>query len=125
MARKKQVPSEVSTVPATVRPVVDKIVGLTDVFCRAHLTGEYADLCRKLAAKLLEDRGLLRCFSEYKHDFERINTPEVAKLFEELDLVREKLSMLDSVRTGLAQLREQIDPQEPRRRRTRSRRYPP
>ena len=56
MARKKQRPSEGPSVPAAVRPVYDDIVGLTDAFCREHLTGEYEVLCRKLAGALARKR---------------------------------------------------------------------
>ncbi|MBV8555924.1 MAG: hypothetical protein JO116_10190, partial [Planctomycetaceae bacterium] len=56
MARRKQVPSEEPTVPPTVRPVYDKIVALTDAFCRDHLTEEYAALCRNLAGALARKR---------------------------------------------------------------------
>ena len=56
MARKKQVPSEEPTVPATVRPVYDAIVALTDAFCREHLNEEYEALCRKLAGALARKR---------------------------------------------------------------------
>jgi hypothetical protein len=34
----------------------DEIVALTDAFCQEHLTDEYAQLCRKLAAKLSRKR---------------------------------------------------------------------
>jgi len=43
-------------VPATVKPVYDVIVGLIDTFCRAHLNGEYAELCRKLLGVLARKR---------------------------------------------------------------------
>ena len=51
MARAKRQPSDEPTIPATVRPAYDAIVGLTDAFCRAHLSEEYAVLCRRLARK--------------------------------------------------------------------------
>jgi hypothetical protein len=34
----------------------DSIVDMTDAFCQSHLTDEYAELCRKLAAKLSRKR---------------------------------------------------------------------
>lgn len=38
------------------RRALDKIVGLTDAFCREHLDDEYGALCRKLAEKLARKR---------------------------------------------------------------------
>jgi ABC-type cobalamin/Fe3+-siderophores transport system ATPase subunit len=66
------------------------------------------NVCQKLTSKLEEDRGMLRSFSQYKYDFERINTPEVAGLFEELDASRERLSVLRSVQDKLLDLRRSI-----------------
>jgi len=43
-------------VPKKMQDRYDKIVALTDAFCRAHLTDEYAQLCRALAAKLSRKR---------------------------------------------------------------------
>jgi hypothetical protein len=34
----------------------DEIVSLTDAFCRQHLTDEYRDLCRRMAATLCRKR---------------------------------------------------------------------
>jgi hypothetical protein len=45
-----------STTPAAARPAHDRIVGLTDAFCREHLNAEYAALCRKLAGVLARKR---------------------------------------------------------------------
>ena len=39
-----------------VRDVLESITGLTDGFCRQHLTEEYAALCRKLTEKLARKR---------------------------------------------------------------------
>jgi hypothetical protein len=44
------------TVPKKIQATYDTIVGLTDAFCQAHLSDEYAELCRKLAAKLCRKR---------------------------------------------------------------------
>ncbi len=44
------------SVPEAAKPAYDAIVGLTDTFCQAHLTGEYQMLCRKLAAALARKR---------------------------------------------------------------------
>ncbi len=62
-----------------------------------------------LSLKLDEDKGLLRRFREFKADFELVNTPEVAALFEELDLAREKLGVLNTARHEFAQLRAAIE----------------
>jgi hypothetical protein len=45
-----------STTTAAVRPAHDRIVGLTDAFCREHLNAEYGALCRKLAGVLARKR---------------------------------------------------------------------
>lgn len=45
-----------STAPAAVRPAHDRIVDLTDAFCREHLDEEYGALCRKLAGVLARKR---------------------------------------------------------------------
>ena len=44
------------SVPKKMQARYDEIVTLTDAFCQAHLTDEYAQLCRKLAAKLSRKR---------------------------------------------------------------------
>ncbi len=43
-------------VPAVVRDAYEAIVALTDSFAGEHLNEEYADLCRRLAAKLSRKR---------------------------------------------------------------------
>jgi len=43
-------------VPAAARPAFDRVVALTDAFCRDHLDDEYAALCRKLAGALARKR---------------------------------------------------------------------
>ena len=45
-----------STAPAKARPAHDRIVALTDAFCREHLDDEYGALCRKLAGVLARKR---------------------------------------------------------------------
>ena len=45
-----------TTAPAKARPAHDRIVGLTDAFCREHLGDEYGPLCRKLAGVLARKR---------------------------------------------------------------------
>jgi hypothetical protein len=56
MAKTKRQPGDEPSVPATVRPAYDAIVGRTDAFCREHLTEEHAVLCRKLAGVLARKR---------------------------------------------------------------------
>lgn len=48
--------SDSGRVPAALRPHVDEIVQFTDTFCAEHLDAEYAQLCRKLTAKLARKR---------------------------------------------------------------------
>lgn len=54
--KKKPTSKQKQSVPAKIRPRYDAIVSLTDAFCEAHLTEEYAELCRALAAKLSRKR---------------------------------------------------------------------
>jgi hypothetical protein len=56
MARTKRQPGDEPTVPATVRPAYEVVVGLTDAFCREHLDAEYEALCRKPAGVLARKR---------------------------------------------------------------------
>ena len=44
------------SVPKKMQARYDEIVALTDAFCEKHLTDEYAQLCRRLAAKLSRKR---------------------------------------------------------------------
>lgn len=44
------------TVPLKMHATHDSIVDMTDEFCQSHLTDEYAELCRKLAAQLTRKR---------------------------------------------------------------------
>jgi hypothetical protein len=56
MARTKGQPKGDPLIPQAARPTHDKIVSLTDAFCREHLNGEYEALCRKLAGVLARKR---------------------------------------------------------------------
>jgi hypothetical protein len=44
------------SVPTKLRPIYESIVYITDEFCEDHLSGEYAELCRKMAATLSRKR---------------------------------------------------------------------
>ena len=44
------------SIPTTIRPLFESIVGLTDEVCRHHLNEEYAQLCRELAGVLARKR---------------------------------------------------------------------
>jgi hypothetical protein len=44
------------SVPKKMQARYDEVVDLTDAFCEAHLTDEYAQLCHRLAAKLSRKR---------------------------------------------------------------------
>lgn len=48
--------SDSESVPKQMQPIYDQIVTITDAFCREHLSGEYAQMCRKLAAALSRKR---------------------------------------------------------------------
>jgi hypothetical protein len=54
------------------------------------------------------DRGLLRRYAQFKADFERINTPEVAKLFANLDEARGRLDILEETASRLRGLRDSL-----------------
>jgi hypothetical protein len=56
MARTNKQPSGEPSIPAAMRPAHDKIVSLTDAFCRENLTDEYQAMCRKLAGVLARKR---------------------------------------------------------------------
>jgi Domain of unknown function (DUF6398) len=47
---------ERESVPVAMRPVVEEINAITNEFCVAHLDQEYAQLCRRLTAKLARKR---------------------------------------------------------------------
>jgi hypothetical protein len=63
----------------------------------------------KLTTKLNEEGGLLRRFTEFKTEFDLINTPQVAALFGELDLARDKLAVLKTARDGVIGVRAMLD----------------
>jgi hypothetical protein len=44
------------SVPAAMMPIYENLVRLTDEFCDQHLTVEYAELCRQMAAALCRKR---------------------------------------------------------------------
>ncbi len=48
--------SRLDQVPAALQDRYNEIVALTDTFCHEHLTEEYRDLCRGMAAKLCRKR---------------------------------------------------------------------
>jgi len=56
MAKTKRQLSDEPSIPETVRPVYNAIVGRTDAFCREHLNAEYEVLCRRLAGVLARKR---------------------------------------------------------------------
>jgi hypothetical protein len=56
MAKAKGQAAGEPAIPTAARPAYDAIVGLTDAFCREHLSEEYAALCRRLAGVLARKR---------------------------------------------------------------------
>ena len=44
------------SVPQQMRPTFEALVSLTDPFCKEHLSDEYAEMCRQLAAALCRKR---------------------------------------------------------------------
>lgn len=79
-------------VPANMQPVYDARVGLTDPFCREHLTDEYEVLCREMAAALARKRpsplmggklptwacGIVYALGQVNFLFDKSNTPHAA-----------------------------------------------
>ena len=53
MAKRK---SAAGGIPGDVQPVFDVIAGMVELFCRDHLTDEYALVCRRLTEKLARKR---------------------------------------------------------------------
>lgn len=53
MAKKKGTGGRIAE---DVQPAFEEIAGLVDDFCRKHLNGEYAELCRELTEKLARKR---------------------------------------------------------------------
>ena len=48
-------------IPESVRHDIDQIFNFTHLFCAEHLDAEYADLVRRLVAKLARKRNRPRC----------------------------------------------------------------
>ena len=49
-------PARLGSVPKLMAPIYEKVVGLTDDICKRHLTSEYRDLARAMAAALFRKR---------------------------------------------------------------------
>jgi hypothetical protein len=45
------------TIPKRMRPICEAILAIADAFCKEHLNGEYAELCRKLVVTLGRKRS--------------------------------------------------------------------
>src|SRR5215207_9889351 len=88
-------------IPSRLRPFYDELVRRTDAVCRGHLTDEYAQLCRRLAAALCRKRpspvtrgrleawacGIVYAIGSVNFLFDRSQTPhltasELCALFE-------------------------------------------
>ncbi len=64
---------------------------------------------RERLTELLDaDAQALRRYSEYKAAFERLNTPEVAALFAELDALRERVELLEAIEGRLDSLSAEL-----------------
>jgi len=63
---------------------------------------------RELDRLLQADRGLLRRYAQFKVDFERINTTEVARLFGNLDQARDRLNILEEIASNLRSVRDAL-----------------
>lgn len=72
-------------------------------------------MVKKLSEILERNNSQIKHYSDYKQEFEKLNTPEVQAMFVELDNNRERLNVLRKVSAVVAQLRDriqQIKPQE-------------
>ena len=49
-------PTTQEVVPQIMRDRFDTVIGIIDPFCRDHLNGEYATLCRRMTAALCRKR---------------------------------------------------------------------
>jgi uncharacterized protein DUF6398 len=79
------------SVPAAMMPIYENLVRLTDEFCDQHLTVEYAELCRQMAAALCRKRpspvlqgtekawgcGIIHTLGRVNFLFDRSQTPHV------------------------------------------------
>jgi ABC-type cobalamin/Fe3+-siderophores transport system ATPase subunit len=72
---------------------------------RGLIDGQAKELGRLLQA----DRGLLRRYSQFKTDFELINTPQAAQLFSDLDEARDRLVVLEETLANLRRVREALE----------------
>ncbi|MEY2507462.1 MAG: hypothetical protein QOH01_1791 [Verrucomicrobiota bacterium] len=103
--------------PELQRALLDRLVERLPEYCdkRAAIYSRLAEnrrtietLCDKLTDKLAEEQGLVRRFTEYKVEFDRINTPEIAGLFEDLDAARDRVGVLKAFAGSLIDVRDTI-----------------
>lgn len=66
-------------------------------------------LCDRMTGVLEQDKGLLREYVERKKAFERVNTEEVALLFEDLDFSRGKVAAIKDMKVRLSKRKEEIE----------------
>jgi len=80
------------SVPKTMQATYDAITALTDAFCEARLNDEYADMCRRMTARLCRKRpsplasgrspnwaaGIIHAVGTVNFVFDRTQTPHIA-----------------------------------------------
>jgi ABC-type cobalamin/Fe3+-siderophores transport system ATPase subunit len=103
--------------PELQRALLDRLIERLPEYCqkRANLYDQLKEnrqsievTCTRLARKMDEERGILRCYVQYKAEFERINTPEVAALFQNLDETRNRVELITAFERALSQIRGSI-----------------
>lgn len=67
-----------------------------------------ASLRRKLDELIEAEGGALRRYTEFEVNYKRLNTPEVAALFGELDALRERLGVLEDLGSELTDLADTL-----------------
>ena len=55
----------------------------------------------RLGEILLRDNEEIKRYKEYKAEFERLNTPEIDALFIDIDIAKEKLALLDKLKSNI------------------------
>lgn len=78
---------------------------LADLAANRH---EVEAACDELHRLLNADNGLLRRYAQYKADFELVNTEDVAVLFADFDLARERIAALAKARESLDNVRDAL-----------------
>ena len=74
----------------------------------AENRAEVSSVTTRMDNKLQEQDGLAGRYVQYKAEFDRVNTPEVAQLFENLDNARQRVNLLQQAVNRLMEFLERI-----------------